>query len=79
MLLKGFGREENDERPFCWGGGRGVWCVLFRGLDGICGRLKGGGDDGGLRWLEDTGRGWTGDELPFAPLYGEPPYAASDL
>lgn len=39
---------------------------LFVGLEGTCGRLKGGGDDIekplGREKLDDVGRGRTGDE-----------------
>jgi hypothetical protein len=45
---------------------------LFTGLDGIWGRLNGGGDEAGkpfgLDWPKEIGRGRTGDELSFAPL-----------
>jgi len=76
--VNGLGRlKELLVLPF-WCGG--WWCGL-RGLDGGCGRLKGGGEDAGCasgRVKLDTTRERTGDEWPFAvPLYGEP-YAASD-
>lgn len=48
---------------------------FFVGLDGICGRSNGGGDDGGcavglekIGWPDDSGRARTGDELPFMPF-----------
>lgn len=57
------GLEKPNELPFCcdcdipW---------LFVGLEGICGRLNGGGDDIekplGREKLDEVGRGRTGDE-----------------
>lgn len=61
------GLENPNELPFC-----SDWDMpwFFVGLEGICGKLKGGGDDIekplDREKLDDVGRGRTGDEWPFA-------------